>query len=179
MDAVIEEQKAGDLEAIEALLDLAFGRDRHQKTAYRLRDNVGPVDELSLVARLDGELVGTIRFWPVVIVDGDGRQWDALLLGPIAVDPALKGVGIGKRLMQEGLARAQAMGHGLVILVGDLDYYGKMGFVRVPGGRLIFPGWVDEARVLYRELTPGAFERVAGQVQPAGAGAGGLQKNRL
>lgn len=177
MNAVIEEQRDDDLEAIEALLDCAFGPDRHAKTAYRFRDGVPPVDGLSLVARRDGKLVGTIRFWPVVI-EGAGVAWDALLLGPIAVEPELKGVGIGKALMREALARARTQGHSLVILVGDLDYYAKVGFVRVPAGRLVFPGWVDASRVLYLELTPGVFEGVAGQVVPVAPEPAGLQKGR-
>ncbi len=178
MDWVIEEQGADDLDAIEAILDRAFGPDRHRLTAYRLRDGVAPVEGLSLVARRDGTLVGTIRFWPVVIEGDDGTQHEVLLLGPIAVEPELKGLGIGKALMREGVARAGERGHALVILVGDLDYYSKVGFARAPAGTIAFPGWVDEARVLYRELKPGAIDGVVGRVLPASAKAADLQKQR-
>ncbi|MEX1147641.1 MAG: N-acetyltransferase, partial [Sphingomonadales bacterium] len=170
MDYIIEGQGNADPAQIEAILDRAFGPGREQKTAYRFRDGVDPVDGLSLVARLDGRLVGTIRFWPV-LAEADGGLRDALLLGPIAVEPDLKGLGIGKALMRRGLELARAQGHRLVILVGDFDYYGKLGFYRVSPGTLIFPGPVDEARILYLELAPGAMDGIGGAVLPAGTSA--------
>lgn len=169
MAAAIEQQGKDDLAVIEALLDRAFGPDRHTRTAYRFRDTVPPVDGLSLVARVDGRLVGTIRFWPVVVRGVDGDFQEALLLGPIAVEPALKGIGIGKALMREGLDRARALGHRLVILVGDFDYYSRVGFARVPAGGLTFPGPLDESRLLYLDLVPGALAGIEGEVLPADA----------
>ena len=68
--------------------------------------------------------------------------------------------------MREGLARAEAKGHGLVILVGDEPYYAKVGFHKLPAGLLIMPGPVDPNRFLYRELNPGALAGMAGVVLP-------------
>ena len=166
MDAIIEQQTPQDLDAIEDLLDRAFGKDRHVKTAYRFRDKTPPVDDLSLVARQDGRLVGTLRFWPAVIVADNGRCMEALLLGPIAVEPKLKGIGIGRALMRAGLEKARETGHRLVILVGDFDYYSRLGFERVPEGTIRFPGWVDESRILYMDLVPGAFGNLNGRLVP-------------
>ncbi len=89
-------QSPEDLDAVEALLDISFGPDRMKKTAYRLREGVEPVEQLSFVAKKDGELVGTIRFWPIVIKSESAappQRLPALLLGPIAVEPSPQGAG--------------------------------------------------------------------------------------
>lgn len=167
--AHIELQKAQDLAAVEALLDLAFGPDRHQKTAYRLRDHVEALAELSFVARLSGRIVGTLRFWPVVIQKNpkDKTGVPALLLGPIAVEPGLKGKGIGIGLMNLGIQKARALGHRIVLLVGDPDYYRRVGFAQVEPGRLTMPGPVDVNRLMVLELAEGAFSGVSGQISSA------------
>lgn len=167
LDYRIELQRPDDLAAVESINDRAFGPGRHQKTAYRLREGVDPIDALGLVARQDGAVLGTIRFWPVLIRAEDGTATPALLLGPIAVDPDYAARGIGISLMREGIARARALGHRLVVLVGDFDYYNRVGFDRVPAGRLAMPGPVDYDRLLYLELVPGSFEGVTGLISPA------------
>jgi predicted N-acetyltransferase YhbS len=164
--ARIERQKASDLAAVEALLDLAFGPDRYQKTAYRLRDRVAPVAALSFVARMSGRIVGTLRFWPVRIkkTPQDKSGVAALLLGPIAVEPGLKGKGIGIALMNHGILKARALGHRIVLLVGDPDYYRRVGFSQVEPGRLSMPGPVDVNRLMVRELEPGVFSGITGRI---------------
>lgn len=160
-----------DTADIEKLLDLSFGSDRLQKTTYRLRDGVPPVRELCYVLREDGVLRGSIAFWPIEIRREDGgARVPALLLGPLAVDPRLRGQGLGLRLMTLGLERARELGHEIVILVGDLPYYSRFGFRRAAPGQFIFPGPVDEDRILMQELVPGALEGVSGYVEkPASA----------
>jgi predicted N-acetyltransferase YhbS len=91
----------------------------------------------------------------------------ALLLGPLTVDPAFQSGGIGEALVKRSLEAAKALGHELVLLVGDEPYYGRMGFTRVPEGKLIFIGPVDPQRLLYCELAEGAFSRAAGRVRRA------------
>jgi Predicted acetyltransferase len=91
----------------------------------------------------------------------------ALLLGPLTVDPPFRSGGIGEELVMKSLDAARAAGHHLVLLVGDMSYYGKMGFLPVPPGRLVFVGPVDPARLLYYELADGAFEGVKGKVRRA------------
>ncbi|MGC2603662.1 MAG: N-acetyltransferase, partial [Rhodomicrobium sp.] len=73
--------------------------------------------------------------------------------------------GHGLRLMLEGLRRARELGYQLVILVGDLPYYARAGFAAVPPERILLPGPVDPARLLYAELVPGALEAYRGLVR--------------
>jgi predicted N-acetyltransferase YhbS len=150
--------------AIEALLDLAFGLDRHTKTSYRLREGNRAVEGLSFVVREGGlGVTGAISFWPLKIGKAGSA---ALLLGPLAVHPGRQAIGIGRALMRKGLETAKMQGHRLVILVGDEPYYGRVGFARVPDGKLIMPGPVDPGRLLYLELVPGALAMVSGLVLP-------------
>ncbi len=166
-----------DAPAIDLLLDKSFGPGRFAKTAYRLREDVNAIDALSLVARAEGRLVGSIRFWPIVIGPSHAR---ALLLGPLAVEPQLKGQGIGIGLMNEGLKAAKALGYEVVILVGDEPYYARVGFARVPAGQLKMPGPVDPANEVenghYAQpvLDVGIPERLEAGYVPAVARGGRL-----
>ncbi len=143
---------------IQTLLDNAFGSRRRLKAAYRLRETRGPVTGLSFTAHAAGQLVGTIRFWPIVI----GGHAQALLLGPLAVAQDFAGHRCGIALMEHGLKAAREIGHKLVVLVGDEAYYGKVGFGKIPPGRIMLPGPVAPERLLVCELEPGAFSGVSG-----------------
>ncbi len=147
---------------VEKLAERAFGPGRFARTAYRLREGVTPAYSLSLIARVATLIVGANRMTPITL----GAQ-PALLLGPLIVDPAFHGRGIGGALVEKSCELATQAGWTLVFLVGDAPYYERFGFKRVPMGRLVMPGPVDPARMLVRELTPGAFEGVSGEVSRA------------
>ena len=85
---------------------------------------------VSLVAEVDGRVVGHIAFSPVTISDGT-RNWYAL--GPVSVLPAYQRRGVGKALIQEGLARLRALNAQGCCLVGHPDYYRKFGFQNTSG----------------------------------------------
>ena len=161
----IRNEVVGDEAALSELSAEAFGPGRFARTAYRVREGVPPVAALSLTGWLDGRLVGGIRFTALTI----GGERKALLLGPLVVHPAYKGNGYGKALAGEGIARARAQGFRLVVLVGDMPYYGRFGFVTVPRGQIVLPGPVDPARLLALELVPGALANAAGLVQAKAA----------
>lgn len=156
----IKPENGIDTQLIEDLLDQAFGLERRILTSYRLREGVSPIAELSYAAWQGDVLVGSLRFWPITI----DRRWDALLLGPLAVDPAIRGQGCGIALMRAGLARATELGHERVILVGDEPYYARVGFARVLDDTLVMPGFVDPDRLLFRELVAGSMADVRGLV---------------
>ncbi len=153
-------ESAADTPEIEALLDRSFGSDRLAKRSYHFRRNVARVDALCLVARDPGSptIVGGIRYWPVTIGQ---MATPALLLGPLAIQPARRGTGVGAALMRCSLAMAEAAGHRVVVLVGDLAYYGRFGFSPA-GPRGIFMTQEAPERVLAAELQPGALEGVVG-----------------
>ncbi len=156
-------EKPGDGPAIDKLLDQSFGPTRRQLTAYCLRGDVPPLPELCFVMRGAAFLCASIRYWPVAI---DGRH-DALLLGPLAVGQAWRGRGLGKILIGHSLARAKALGHGAVLVIGDPEYYQPFGFASDLASGLSLPKPVEGGRFQACELVPGALRDLSGGVGPA------------
>jgi predicted N-acetyltransferase YhbS len=152
------EESAHDAE-IEEINAEAFGPGRFTRAAQRIREG-GPHDRgLSFVALSGTNVIASVRQTPVKA--GEGR---ALLLGPLAVRPAWKNIGIGRRLMAMALDAAKKAGWPAVVLVGDEPYYGPLGFNRMPRGQISLPGPVDPNRVLAHEIEPGAVARLTGML---------------
>lgn len=158
----IRPERPEDAPLVDALNEAAFGPGRFAKSAYRLREGVSQVDELAFVAIENRQLKGSVRFWPIVI---GGHQ--ALMLGPLAVTASERGRGIGVALMERALDHARALGHDVVILIGDEPYYARVGFAKMPPGRIRFPGPVDQSRILGLSLKPGAALNLSGEVRRA------------
>lgn len=159
-------EAAADIAARERLLDRAMGPRRKRKSSEKLRRGRRPSEGLAFVARTaSGALAGTVRLWDVTL--GDGGQ-KALLLGPLAVDPALSGAGTGSALMRHAVAEADRLGHKAILLVGDAPYYGRFGFSAEKTGALSMPGPYERHRLLALELEPGALDGAQGTLKAAG-----------
>ena len=160
MNYKILRERPADDSLIEPLLDRCFGFDRHHKTVYRLREGVAPIAELSFAAVAhDEELLGSLRFWPVLIGEAP-----AILLGPLAVEPALQGRGIGRGLLRHGLIQAKCLGAKICVVVGEPGYYAPFGFENAAGLGLILPGPVEPERFQVLEIVPGALAGVTGPI---------------
>ena len=158
-------ETAADVAAREVLLDRAMGAGRKRKSSEKLRRGRRPSEGLAFVARdADGRVVGTVRLWEVH-AGGDRR---ALLLGPLAIDPSMKSVGIGSGLMRHAIAEAKRLGHAAILLVGDAPYYGRFGFSAEKTGQLAMPGPYERHRFLALELVDGALDGAAGVLRPIG-----------
>lgn len=157
-----------DAPAIERLHERTFGPGRYARTAYRIRERVAHIIDLSFTARIGTLLVGSVRLTRIRI--GETR---ALLLGPLTVEPPFRRRGIGSALIERALGEARRSGHRLVVLVGDETYYGKAGFKRIPKGQARMPGPVDPARLLVAELVEDAFADVSGPIRPDWEAEGG------
>jgi GNAT superfamily N-acetyltransferase len=142
----IEPELPGDAEAVEKLLSDAFGPGRFAKTAERLREGRQPSLDLSFVARRGDNLLGCVRLWTVEV---GGAV--AILLGPFAVDVTVRGLGIGRALIDTACDAARRAGHGVAVL----------------GRRVVMPGPVDQARVLVRALSPKIEIGPSGAVAPS------------
>lgn len=168
-------ERPQDAAPVEKLNDFAFGSDRYGKTVYRLRDGVAPDAALCFVALGEQEeLLASLRFWPISI----GGKTPAVLLGPLAVQPELRGLGYGKALMRHGIEQARLQGHRIIVLVGDPEYYNPFGFTREQALNLALPGPVEERRFLALGLTPEALNGVSGMIGKPPGGARPAQRRR-
>lgn len=149
-----------DLSEIRRLHALVFGPGRFVRTAYRVREGTPAISAFCRVAMMGQRIFAALRLTRVAI----GAEKNALLLGPLAVDPEWKGQGYGRQLVAEALDAARAGGITLVVLVGDEPYYGKLGFERTVPGRIALPGPVDPSRLLAAELVPGTLAGARGLV---------------
>jgi predicted N-acetyltransferase YhbS len=162
----IRNQTINDLAPVEHLLDMSFGADRKSKSAYALRQGLVVVPELALAAEQDGELVGSIQFWPLNLAlnAGSVAPPGVLLLGPLAVHPDRQNLGLGQALIGEGLKRATVLGYCGAILVGDPAYYGRFGFDHGCVAGLILPAEPVQSRVQGHELTVGSLSALRGEI---------------
>lgn len=156
----IRPENAADKADILALHEEAFGPGRFSRTAYRIREQATTAKQIALTAWYDDRLAGAIQFTAIRI----GGRSGAMLLGPLAIAPAFKNMGCGIKLMKQGLEQAASGDCALVILIGDLPYYQRAGFSRVPPGQIVLPGPADLARLLAVTLQDGALENYSGRV---------------
>jgi predicted N-acetyltransferase YhbS len=148
--------------AVERLYDDVFGPARLHKASYQFRDGVAPVKELSWIALEGTRLVGVIRYWPILV--GESGH-SALLLGPLAIAQDRAGKGIGRALMFKTLELAAQLGHDLVLLVGDIDYYKRFGFVPATPHGFLMPGESRPERLQVAPLKDGILGQVSGEIR--------------
>lgn len=148
--------------AVERLYDDVFGPARFHKASYLFREGVAPVRELSWIALEGDRLVGAIRYWPILVGE---TGHSALLLGPLAIAQDRAGKGIGRALMFKTLDLAAQLGHDLVLLVGDVDYYKRFGFVPATPHGFVMPGESRPDRLQVAPLKDNVLGRIAGEVR--------------
>jgi predicted N-acetyltransferase YhbS len=160
----IRHERLADIDAREALLDVAFGESRYRKSSERLREDRLPAEGLSFIASEGKRVIGTARLWNVAI--GDGKQ--ALLLGPVAVAPDCRSRGLGGAMVRRAIQAARKLGYGAIVLVGDPEYYNRFGFSGEKTGALWMPGPFERHRLLARELKAGALDGARGMIAATG-----------
>ncbi|SOE14698.1 predicted N-acetyltransferase YhbS [Hoeflea halophila] len=142
-DIVFLTEDASHDAAIELINEEAFGPGRFVRAAERVREQ-GPHDRhLSFVAGDRGEIIASVRMTPILAGTVAGY-----LLGPLAVRPSHKNLGIGRELVRIALAAAKKAGSHAVLLVGDPPYYAPLGFMPTRPGALSMPGPFDKHRLL-------------------------------
>jgi putative acetyltransferase len=139
---IIRKETHADIEAIARVTTAAFKTlpiSNHTEQYIIKALRAEEVLSISLVAEIDGQIVGHIAFSPVTVSDG-AKDWYGL--GPISVLPGYQRQGIGKALVNEGLSLLKEMGGQGCALVGDPDYYKRFGFHNFP--ELIYEGVPQE-----------------------------------
>ncbi len=154
-------------QAVEDLLDAAFGADRFGRTAYRIRAGAEAVPALSFALVDDGALIGTIQCWPVAHRGGDGAATPLVMVGPVAVRPDLQRGGHGRMLMAHMLDAAESEADGALMMIGDPEYYGRFfGFDADATGAWDLPGPFEQRRLLARAVNGHGLPTGAGMIGP-------------
>ena len=135
----------------------------------QLRDDPAFVPELDFVMELDGRLIGQNMFMRAEIKADDGRDIPIMAMGPICITPELKRKGYGKTLLDFSLKKAQELGCGAVCFEGNIDFYGKSGFVQASEFAIRYhglPEGEDASFFLCKELIPGYLDGISGEYAP-------------
>ena len=148
----IRPETPADAAAIRAVTDAAFATAEHSsgtEAAIVERLRAAGALTLSLVAEEAGAVVGHVAFSPVEI-GGEDRGWFGL--GPVSVRPDRQRVGIGAALIEKGLRRLADSGTAGCVVLGDPNYYSRLGFARDPA--LCYPGAPPEYFLALRWTDP-------------------------
>ncbi|WP_457585522.1 GNAT family N-acetyltransferase [Ensifer canadensis] len=158
-DLVYLTEDASHDAAIEIINEEAFGPGRFARAAARIREQGAHDRSLSFICADNGETIASVRMTPVMAGSIKGH-----LLGPLAVRPSHKNMGIGRELVRIAVEAARRKGSHAVILVGDPPYYQPLGFEKVRYAALEFPGPVDPARVLVVPMADGVHAGLSGVI---------------
>lgn len=129
----LREERVGDRQAVREVQLRAFGD--HGPVVAELVDSLRDIVGLSLVAELDGQVVGHVMFTRSLL-DAPRRLVDVQVLSPLGVLPEVQRVGVGSALVRRGVGILGERSVPLVFLEGDPGYYSRFGFT--PGGEVGF-----------------------------------------
>ncbi|WP_171016613.1 GNAT family N-acetyltransferase [Pseudalkalibacillus caeni] len=130
MNIIVRSETIDDYHQIAQIHAMAFSNSSGMEEAalvslHRNRRQHDP--DLSLVAVHENQIIGHVLFHPrKVMVGGHGHK--AVILAPIAVQPEYQNSGIGRKLIEEGLERAEMKGYAFSILLGHPSYYPRFGY---------------------------------------------------
>lgn len=155
--------------SIDALMEAAFGPARYERTVNKMRKGLDPLPDLSFVSVYEardetrdetGAVIGSLRFWPLQLPDGSTEP----LLGPLAVNPTLRGLGVGRSLVQHGIDAVKRQGWKGIFIVGDPGYYAPFGFKAECVSGLQLPGPVAPLTFMALDFEGNTFANIEGIV---------------
>lgn len=156
---IVRPESKADEASVFQINESAFGSPGEAKLVDALRPIASP--QISLVAALDGDVVGHIFFSPVEV--GSGPR--AIALAPVAVAPEQQNRGIGSLLVREGLERCREIDEPLVFVLGHTTYYPRFGFRVAHEHGLYYREPGPNPAFMFTELEPGALAGRSGQVR--------------
>ncbi len=164
MEVGIHCERPEDYDAITAVNDAAFGRPNEGRLVASLRNREEFNPSLSLVAEINGDIVGHILFHPVKIKSGN-EVYESVALAPMCVLPELQRKGIGSLLVNEGIRRLKKLGYKSVIVLGHAEYYPRFGFKAASLWNINSPVEVPDDVFMVLELTEGELNLIQGTVE--------------
>ena len=159
---IITQETVAHKEQRDALISACFSKPQPERAAYRLRQGIAPVSKYSYVVLHNHCVVGSVRFTPMLLPDNA----EVLMLGPLAVDPLLRGQHIGQSLVQYSLQKLQKDAYAGIIVIGDAGYFTALGFDVALTQNLTLPGVVAPLTLLGLEWQAGFLSQQSGMIQP-------------
>ena len=171
MNIRIRQENQIDRKAVEAIIETAFKTEVYSdQTEHllvaRLRESDAFIPQLSLVAEVNGKIVGHILLTKITIKN-DLNSFPSLALAPVSVLPAYQKRGIGGRLIQEAHRIATELGHSSIVLLGHADYYPRFGYELTSKYGIKLPFEAPEENCMVVELVEGSLKEVSGVVEYA------------
>lgn len=123
-----EDYKKTELMTMRAFWNIHGPGCNEHLLVHKLRDSDAYLPEISRVAEMDGEIVGTIMYSKAYVLDGDVTH-EVITFGPLAVEPLAQSHGIGGLLLKETMRLAKEAGYPGICIFGEPEYYPKYGFV--------------------------------------------------
>ncbi|MGF1520282.1 MAG: GNAT family N-acetyltransferase [Nodosilinea sp.] len=160
--SIIRPEQPRDIEAIHRVNEIAFDRTNEADLVDQLR---GVPHTLSLVALVEGAIVGHIFFSPVTVAVTQAEDAPLLGLAPLAVLPEFQRRGLGSQLVRQGLTLCAPRDAKAVVVLGDPSYYGRFGFVPAQDKGLTCEYTVPDGAFRVLELQPGALAGYQGLVR--------------
>ena len=153
-----------DMSAIRRVVGNAFGREDEAQLVDRLRQAPEFIPELSLLAELEGRIVGHILLSKVWLRDSQGYLLDVLAVAPVSVESSMQRKGVGGKLLLEALRRARGLGYRGAILLGHPEYYPRFGFERASKYNISLPLEHSDEAFMAMPFYEKAFPSDGGQV---------------
>ncbi len=169
INLIIRQEQPKDYPLVSNLISAAFKNEPHSDQTEsllvgRLRKSEAFIPELSLVAELDGKIVGHILLTKIKIVN-KGNSFESLALAPVSVLPAYQRKGIGRKLILEAHKIAKQLGYKSVALIGHENYYPKFGYKKASEFKITFPFEAPDENCMVFELFKNSLKNVKGMVE--------------
>ena len=162
-------EQVKDYEVVEQLIEAAFKEEKYSDQnehilVAKLRRSPSFIPELSIIAELDGEIVGHILLTKINIKN-ESASFASLALAPVSVLPIHQRKGIGGQLIRKAHEEATQLGYQSVVLLGHAQYYPRFGYQKASQFGIRLPFDVPDENCMAIELVKGALNEVSGVVE--------------
>lgn len=163
----IRQENENDYKIIETIIEQAFKTPEYSPNEHLLVANLRKsevfIPELSLIAEVDGRIIGHIMLTKLAIKSGE-KEYESLALAPLSVLPSHQNKGIGSALVNESLKIAKELGYKSVIVLGHDKYYPRFGFKPASNWDIKPPFDVPDNVFMALELEDGSLSGIKGTV---------------
>ncbi len=169
MEIIIRKEEPKDFNTVFNLIKDAFESEqmsdhKEQYLVERLRKSNAFIPELSLIAEIDGIIVGHILTTKLKI-KSKTEEFPSLALAPVSILPKFQGKGIGGKLIIESHKTAKELGYKSIILLGHEKYYPKFGYMQADKFGIELPFEVPKENCMVIELVENGLNGVNGMVE--------------